>query len=86
MRERGREDEARDQERRDGRGGVVGVRVGDVGEHGLVEEGIGEAEDAAGDDGRPEGRLAVGCEREPEQGDGEEPDAGEGPKQRGGGQ
>ena len=80
MCERGREDETRDQERRDGRGSVVGVRVGDVGEHGLVEEGIGEAEDATSDDGRPEGRLAVGCEREPEQGDGKEPDADEGPK------
>ena len=66
MRERGRKDEARDQERRDRGGGVVGVRVGDVGKHGLVEEGVGEAKDTAGDDGGPEGRLAVGREGEPQ--------------------
>ena len=66
MCEPGREDEARDQERRDRGGGIVGVRVGDVGEHGLVEERVGEAKDAAGDDRRPEGCLAVGREGEPE--------------------
>ena len=77
MRKAGGEDEAGDEKGSDGGGGVVGVRVGDVGEHGLVEQRVGEAEDAARNDRRPEGCLAIGGEGEPEERDGEEPDAGE---------
>ena len=47
MRKCGGEDETRDQKRCNGAGGAVGVRVGDVGQHALVEERVGEAEDAA---------------------------------------
>lgn len=70
--------ETGDQERSDGRGGHIGVRVGEVVEHSKPQQGVADGEETTGNDGRPKGGVAVAGEAEPEQGDGEAPYADEG--------
>ena len=67
MRERRRDDERRNEKRRNRTRRDIRICVGDVAQHALIEQRVAEAEDAAGDDGGPEGGVAVGGEGEPEE-------------------
>lgn len=69
---------ARNQERSHGGGSNVGVRVGEVVQHGEPEEGVANRQQTAGDDGGPEGDAAIVGEGEPEERDWETPDTDEG--------
>lgn len=77
MRAAGRNQETGDEERSDGRRGHVGVRVGQVVEHGQPQQRVADGEQATGNDGRPKGRVTVAGEAEPQQGDREAPHADE---------
>lgn len=71
------ENKRRDQEGRNGRGRDVGIGIGDVVQHAEPQQRVDDAQQAAGDHGRPEGHAAVAGEGEPQQGDGESPDTNE---------